>query len=220
MHPHIHFGHCFKGQQGWEQYLSRFVRGEGVLYDLEFLTEAGRRVSAFGYHAGYAGMAVSLLAWSAQVQNPTALLPPLSTSYNSEESLLEDIRAALSAGRLHNSSNYPRILIIGALGRCGKGAINACLASGIPESNISEWDMAETDAGGPFDEILEADIFVNCIYLSAKIPPFVTLESLSKPGRKLRVICDVSCDLSELHRELSFNHYLFPFPKPYFGLCH
>jgi saccharopine dehydrogenase (NAD+, L-lysine forming) len=158
------------------------------------LTEAGRRVSAFGYHAGYAGMAISLLAWSAQVQNPTAILPPLSSGYNSQASLLADIRAALSAGRLYNSSNYPRILVIGALGRSGTGAIDACLASGIPESNISKWDMAETAAGGPFDEILEADIFINCIYLSSKIPPFVTLESLSKPGRKLRVISDVSCD--------------------------
>ena len=55
MHTHIHFGHCYKNQDGWEQYLSRFIRGNGMLYDLEFLTEAGRRVSAFGYHAGYAG---------------------------------------------------------------------------------------------------------------------------------------------------------------------
>jgi hypothetical protein len=54
--------------------------------------------------------------------------------------------------------------------------------------------MAETASGGPFAEVLEADIFVNCIYLTSKIPPFVTLESLSTPGRKLRVICDVSCD--------------------------
>ena len=139
-------------------------------------------------------MAVSLLAWSGQIQNPAATLPPLTSSYNSEASLLADIRTAISAALSHNSSNYPRVLIIGARGRSGRGAIDACLASGVPESHISKWDMAETAAGGPFDEILNADIFVNCIYLSSKIPPFITLESLSKPRRKLRVICDVSCD--------------------------
>lgn len=109
---------------------------------------------------------------------------------------------------------------------------------GIPESNIIQWDMAETargqsidisnlpnliqvhqltSTGGPFKEIShEADIFVNCIYLSAKIPgnftrtssrldlicsyhpffvlAFVNLESLSAPNRTLSVICDVSAD--------------------------
>lgn len=41
---------------------------------------------------------------------------------------------------------------------------------GIPESNIIQWDMAETKKGGPFEEIVTSDIFINCIYLSAKIP--------------------------------------------------
>lgn len=49
--------------------------------------------------------------------------------------------------------------------------------------------------GGPFKEIVEdADIFVNCIYLTSKIPHFVTLETLSSPNRRLSVICDVSAD--------------------------
>ena len=86
------------------------------------------------------------------------------------------------------------MMTVSALGRCGTGAINACLAAGVPDSHIMRWDMAETKNGGPFDEILAADIFVNCIYLPGKIPPFITFESLAKPGRNLRVICDVSCD--------------------------
>jgi hypothetical protein len=65
---------------------------------------------------------------------------------------------------------------------------------GIPESNIIQWDMEETKEGGPFKEIVESDIFVNCIYLSAPIPKFVTVESLSAPDRKLSVVCDVSAD--------------------------
>lgn len=63
VHSHIQFGHCYKDQEGWADYLDRFARGGGILYDIEFLTDAsGKRVSAFGYYAGYAGAAVSLLA--------------------------------------------------------------------------------------------------------------------------------------------------------------
>lgn len=135
-----------------------------------------------------------MLAWSNQIHNPSATLPPLESSYESEAKLLEDIRNTLSAAVPKNSNKYPRVLVIGALGRCGRGAVDACLAAGIPDSSIVKWDMDETAGGGPFKEIPNADIFINCIYLTSKIPPFVTLESLSAPGRNLRVICDVSCD--------------------------
>lgn len=33
-------------------------------------------------------------------------------------------------------------------------------------SSIAEWDLEETKAGGPFDEILNNDILVNCILLT------------------------------------------------------
>ena len=84
---------------------------------------------------------------------------------------------------------------------------------GIPASDIFQWDIEETKkgllsrltwvdstaltslSGGPFREIVEdADIFINCIYLSAKIPPFVNVETLSSANRRLSVICDVSAD--------------------------
>ena len=67
-------------------------------------------------------------------------------------------------------------------------------AVGIPESNILKWDLEETKAGGPFQEVADSDIFVNCIYLMTQIPPFITPQMLGKPGRKLSVLCDVSCD--------------------------
>ena len=69
-HPdprHIMFGHAFKGQHSGKALLQRFQAGGGTLYDLEYLTDAtGRRVAAFGYWAGYAGAAVSVIAWLAQ----------------------------------------------------------------------------------------------------------------------------------------------------------
>lgn len=54
-HTHVQFAHCYKQQAGWDKVLGRFVRGKGVLLDLEFLTDSsGRRVavchmSSFGY---------------------------------------------------------------------------------------------------------------------------------------------------------------------------
>lgn len=36
----------------------------------------------------------------------------------------------------------------------------------VQRSHITEWDIAETQGKGPFPEILEYDIFVNCILLN------------------------------------------------------
>jgi saccharopine dehydrogenase (NAD+, L-lysine-forming) len=62
--------------------------------------------------------------------------------------------------------------------------------------NILKWDLPETVKGGPFSEILDVDIFVNCIYLNSKIPSFVTQETIEAAGqqRQLSVVVDVSCD--------------------------
>ena len=49
-HTHVQFAHCYKGQGGWEEVLSRFVAGGGTLYDMEFLEDENkRRIAAFGY---------------------------------------------------------------------------------------------------------------------------------------------------------------------------
>jgi saccharopine dehydrogenase (NAD+, L-lysine-forming) len=54
-HTHVQFAHCYKSQAGWEDVLGRFSRGGGTLLDLEFLVDdKGRRVAAFGFHAGFA----------------------------------------------------------------------------------------------------------------------------------------------------------------------
>lgn len=60
-HTFVHFAHCYKQQGGWEKVLARFPRGGGTLYDLEFLQDStGRRVAAFGYHAGFVGAALAI----------------------------------------------------------------------------------------------------------------------------------------------------------------
>lgn len=213
-HAHIQFGHCFKKQANWIQYLSRFAWGGGTLYDIEFLTDlSGKRVAAFGYYAGYAGAAVALLAWSHQVSHPGTALPSIS-SYSSESALITAVKSTLADALFHNASQHPRVLIVGALGRCGTGATEFCLAAGVPTSSIIKWDMAETARDGPFSEITAADIFINCIYLGAPIKPFVTHESLAKPGRKLRVACDVSCDPNDPYNPMPIYTEISTFVKP------
>ncbi len=194
-HTHIHFQHCFKQQEGWATSLSRFARGGGLLYDLEFLTdETGRRVAAFGYWAGYAGAAIALLSWAHQLLHPGVAQSAVPV-FDSAPALTDYVKSTLASAIQANNSQHPRVIVIGALGRCGKGTIDFCHGVGIPSESILKWDLAETSKGGPFAEVVTSDIFVNCVYLGAtRIPPFVNFESLGVPERRLRVICDVSCD--------------------------
>jgi saccharopine dehydrogenase (NAD+, L-lysine-forming) len=75
--------------------------------------------------------------------------------------------------------------------------------------------LAETkERDGPYPEIIESDIFVNCIYLSKPIPPFVNKESLQSPERKLSVVCDVSCDTTNPHNPIPIYDINTTFDKP------
>ncbi|KAI5309271.1 Saccharopine dehydrogenase, partial [Ascosphaera atra] len=161
-HTHVTFAHCYKNQEGWEKALGRWSRGGGMLYDLEFLQdEAGRRVAAFGYHAGFAGAALALKNWVWQLEHPGQPLPGVNIYtdnkgyYASEAEMIDQIRGDVERC-VKLAGHKPRILVIGALGRCGRGAVDACTKSGCKD--ILRWDIAETAKGGPFVEIVESDI--------------------------------------------------------------
>jgi saccharopine dehydrogenase (NAD+, L-lysine forming) len=76
--------------------------------------------------------------------------------------------------------------------------------------------MAETSIGGPFQEILDVDIFVNCIYLSSPIAPFVTREGIAAAGkeRRLAVIVDVSCDTTNIYNPIPVYDMITSFSEP------
>jgi saccharopine dehydrogenase (NAD+, L-lysine forming) len=61
---------------------------------------------------------------------------------------------------------------------------------------------------------VESDVFVNCIYLSAKIPPFISPESLTSPKRKLSVVCDVSCDTTNPNNPIPIYDINTTFDSP------
>ncbi|MGZ2259494.1 saccharopine dehydrogenase [Roseobacter sp. A03A-229] len=183
-HRHIMFGHAFKGQPAGLRLLQRFKAGGGTLLDLEYLTDdTGRRVAAFGYWAGYAGAAVALKCWAAQ-QRGTPQGPI--GAYNSSTHLLSELQAEL----VGTGSHRPTALIIGALGRVGTGAADLCTAMGVA---TTKWDMAETASGGPFPEVLQHDLFFNCILARPGTPVFVPADATTRP-RKLSVIGDIACD--------------------------
>lgn len=192
--------------------MQRFHQGHGKILDLEFLNDRqGRRVAAFGFMAGFAGAAVSLDVWCHQKKNATigALKP-----FVNERALIDYAKRNLSETLPLNKGEYPTLMVMGAKGRCGSGAVDFARKVGIPEKKIIQWDMQETQRGGPFHEIVEADIFVNCIYLNQKIPPFITQEMIDAKNRQLTVICDVSCDTTNPNNPIPVYSINTTFDKP------
>ena len=126
-HTHIQFAHCYKKQAGWSAVLSRFHRGGGTLYDIEFLNDAnGRRVAAFGFHAGFAGAAAGALALAAEKNKGKlgALVP-----FENEQAMVETIRRSMGS----NGGKGIRALVMGAQGRCGGGAVDLFRKIGLDE---------------------------------------------------------------------------------------
>lgn len=107
-----------------------------------------------------AALAIQNWAWQATEKGD---FPSVNT-YPNETALVADVKKAYAKGQ-EKTGRTPQVIVIGALGRCGRGAVDMCIKAGIPADKVLKWDMAETAPGGPFKEIPESDIFINCIYL-------------------------------------------------------
>jgi len=205
-HRHIMFGHAYKGQSEGPALLKRFRDGGGSLYDLEYLVEkSGRRIAAFGYWAGFAGAAVGMKVWLEQQKSKQPQKFQIGV-YDSSEALVDTI-----ATELASVDELPTAIVIGALGRVGSGTTHLFDQLGI---SSTKWDIAETASGGPFPEILDHTIFVNCILASPQVPVFVPKESL-KADRKLTVIADVSCDPNSDYNPIPIYDRTSSFADPY-----
>ncbi len=183
-HTHIYFSHTFKGQSGAAAVLERHARGNSALFDLEFLQDdQGRRIAAFGYWAGFVGAALGMLGL-AHYQKSAAPYPAV-RPFASQQALVNTVQLALGQQPL-------RVMVMGALGRCGTGASD--LLRQLPGVELSRWDLAEFNAvEKPIREIIEHDVFVNCVYLREPIHPMINPALLAR-NRRLRIISDVSCD--------------------------
>ena len=146
VHKHIYFAHSFKGQEDANATLSSFKKGGGTLFDLEYLTyESGQRIAAFGTWAGFVGMSMAINHFYERSLQKSS--NPLLSHYTSKEDLLKVIHT-----KQEQSSKKPRILIIGARGRCGQGALQAAVYCSLAPTL---WDSRETKPGGPFKKINE-----------------------------------------------------------------
>jgi saccharopine dehydrogenase (NAD+, L-lysine-forming) len=212
-HRHVFFGHCFKQQTGWKELLHRFTSGKGTLLDLEFLVnEQGRRVAAFGRAAGLAGCAVGLMVWAQQqLHGFDVILPPIK-SYPSVGVLAKEVAHSLAKVK-ELTGKSPKVMVMGAKGRCGSGALYFLKEAGV--EGATEWDMEETARGGPFAEIADHHVFVNCIYLMGAIQPFVTRDQLGAiKDRPLSVVVDVSCDYTNPANPLPIYNEATTFLRP------
>jgi saccharopine dehydrogenase (NAD+, L-lysine forming) len=178
VHRHVFFGHAYKGQGNATTLLRRFTAGGGTLLDLEYLVDArGHRLAAFGYWAGYVGAALAVLAHHGQLSVP---LRPMSR---------ESLDAVLAPTR---SAAPPRVLIIGAFGRCGRGAQAALAVAGITPTCWGLEDTWQLDRAA----VLEHDILVNAVLITRPVSPFLIPADLEDPARRLTVISDVTCDVT------------------------
>ncbi|WP_225826023.1 saccharopine dehydrogenase [Streptomyces naphthomycinicus] len=183
-HRHILFGHAYKRQPGAAGLLRRFAAGGGALFDLEYLVdEEGRRLAAFGFWAGYLGAALAVLRHRGRL---TAPLVPTTK---------DELDAVLRPAAGDETSTA---LVIGALGRSGRGAWTAFRTAGL---DATRWDLAETrDLDRP--ALLGHDILVNAVLATGPVPPFLREEDLDSPARRLRTLCDVTCDVGSPYNVL------------------
>ncbi|MDQ2882464.1 MAG: saccharopine dehydrogenase [Actinomycetota bacterium] len=167
-HRHVFFGHAFKEQRGARTLLRRFAAGGGMLLDIEHLVDSeGRRLAAFGYWVGYVGAALAVLHLRDQLETPLRCL--------SKEILDDALR------RPHQGAAL-RALVIGALGRGGRGARDALATADITPTC---WDIAETRQ---LDRtaLLGHDLLVNTVLRTHPVPPFLTDTELAEYARRLR----------------------------------
>ena len=199
-HQHIFFAHAYKGQSGARELLTRFKQGSGQIFDLEYLTDENhRRVAAFGFWAGFAGAAAAIDAWNSLSEDkPVAPLH----DYDHQDLWIKSIKSNMA-------KHHPRVIVVGAKGRCGSGALSLLSKVGI---TATEWDFEETKHGGPFEEIAQHDIFINTALIMKRIPPFITEETLT--NKPLSLVCDVSCDPNSEMNPIPIYKEVGSWPRP------
>lgn len=104
------------------------------MYDLEFLEdpETKRRVAAFGFHAGFAGAAAGALAYAKQQEDGGKGVLKGLKPYPNEEAMVEHVKEGLKT--VQGGLAEVKVLVIGALGRCGSGAVDLFRKVGLKES--------------------------------------------------------------------------------------
>lgn len=206
--PFIHFAHIYKDQTGWMEELSRFRRGGGTLYDIEYLSKEEDRVAAFGYWAGWMGAA--LAAWRLLARwNGVEGLEAGVSSFDSRDMVVE-ILQNFSAECIKPR----RAIVIGAKGRSGKGAVEALKLAGF---EVTRWDIEET-RNLDRSALMAHDLLVNCVLMTGPGLKLLAREDIGNPQNFIQMIADVSCDPFSDFNPLPIYNEPSAWEQPFFAL--
>lgn len=195
-HRHIYFSHSFKGQSDAVETLTRFEKGRGQLFDIEYLTDDNaKRVVAFGYWAGYVGAALGVLELAGALKAPLA---------PTDQPTLDAQVAATGLDPVDTLT-----VVTGARGRSGRGAVDALAVAGLAPMR---WDRSESRTRD-VSHILEHDMLVNCVFTRTPVTPFVTSDDLDR-RRRLRLLADVTCDVTSDTNMLPVNTAITTWEEP------
>jgi len=207
---HIYFAHAYKAQSGWRDLLSRFTAGGGDLLDIEYMVqEDGARVVAFGYWAGYMGAALALIHWHDLQSGQARYLDHGLQPFADADQLNDTIHKAETAAASRHRAK-PRVLVIGASGRCGRGALEILQQH---DAVITCWGRDQTrkiDRAA----LLDHDILINCAFILEDVPAFLRTEDLT-PAARLAVVADVSCDPFSSFNPIPLYHETTTWDNPY-----
>jgi len=81
------------------------------------------------------------MTWAWQLQHGKDEPLPGVTAYENETALIEDVTKAVQEGKA-KAGHLPRVLVIGALGRCGRGAVDLCTKAGLSDILVSQTEFA------------------------------------------------------------------------------
>jgi saccharopine dehydrogenase (NAD+, L-lysine-forming) len=100
-------------------------------------------------------------------------------------------------------------LVTGARGRSGRGAQQALATAGVP---VTKWDRRETRELHK-QALLGHDMLVNCVVTAVPATPFVEDPDLDHE-RRLRVLADVTCDVTGPTNMLPVNTEITTWSEP------
>lgn len=76
------------------------------------------------------------MTWAHQLTHGKGSPLPSVSSYENEHLLISDVKKAVETGK-SKAGHLPRVLVIGALGRCGRGAVDLCVRAGLEDIIVS-----------------------------------------------------------------------------------
>ncbi|MEM8554308.1 MAG: hypothetical protein AAGF71_05710 [Pseudomonadota bacterium] len=176
-----------------EAILDRARLGGGEVLNLGLAQSVeGQPLDSCKYWTGFVGMALTLSAWAAQVQNQNA---PVVKPWDDRLDLLTDTRKALIGAR----SLVPSVLILGSSSRAGSGA--AALCSAVSVSWVP-WELPTRRAVDTNPALHAYPILVLAERLGAPSPdgPANLADQLVKVSpRQVRMVADTSIDVRPAH---------------------